>query len=141
MNDFSVRDSISLKVCLLEAVRDWIVDHNMTPYVIVDAKHALAVPAEFITGGKIVLNVHPQAVHQYGMDGEILRFAARFRGQSRQLEIPAIAILAVYAKENGEGISFPRIADVAPDPKQPTPPAKTKSTAKKRSRAQLRIVK
>ena len=140
MSDSAVPDPVPLKIRLLEAAREWILENDMTPYVIVDAKPDVIVPKEFINDGKVVLNVHPRAVHRYGMRNGALCFAARFRGQSREVEIPTVAILAVYAKENGEGISFPHALDTTPDPDQPTPSAKEKGPAK-RSRAQLRIVK
>lgn len=97
-----------LKAHLLRAARDWALDNGLTPHIIVDAAAAgVAVPARHVENGRIVLNVHPNAIQRFELDDAGLRFSARFSGQSFAVEAPMPAVLAIYAKENGQGISFP----------------------------------
>lgn len=119
-----------IKPFLIDAVRNWAVDNGLTPQLVVDASvPGVSVPRDFVDNDRIVLNVHPRAVHGYGLNGDCLVFSARFAGHSRTLEIPLTAVRAVYARENGQGISFPEdaakpssLADETPtDPDCPPP--------------------
>lgn len=92
---------------LLKAFYDWIVDNQLTPYIVVDATmERVDVPQEFVKDGQIVLNVSPAACMNFTLDLEALSFQARFGGQPRQIYIPCHAVLAVYARENGAGTVF-----------------------------------
>lgn len=103
---------ISLKSYLIRAVRDWTQDNGFTPYLLVNATVAgVVVPAKFVNHGRIVLNIHPRAVNGFELDENLLCFAARFAGQGMRVKIPMGAVLAIYAQENGQGITFPE-ADV-----------------------------
>lgn len=96
-----------IKPFLIEAVRNWAIDNGLTPQLVVDATlPGVSVPRDFVDNDRIVLNVHPRAVHGYGIDGGCLVFSARFAGCSRALQIPLAAVRAVYARENGQGVSF-----------------------------------
>jgi stringent starvation protein B len=98
-----------LKSYLIRAVRDWALESGLTPYILVDADcPGVVVPVQFVNRGRIVLNVHPRAVNALVLDDSVLRFSARFAGQSLGVEIPTTALMAVYAKENGQGITFPQ---------------------------------
>lgn len=102
---------------LLNAAYEWVVDNDMTPYLLVDATHANAVvPVEFVQDGKIVLNISMTAVRHLIMDREAVSFEARFSGKPMQVYVPIEAALAVYAKENGDGLFFPdeEFTDLAP---------------------------
>lgn len=93
---------------LLEALYEWIIDNNCTPYIAVNAKYEGAiVPQEFARGGQIILNITPSAIHKFHLGREVLQFSARFSGVSRNLYIPIPAITAIYAKETGAGMVFP----------------------------------
>ena len=97
-----------LKLYLLRAVHDWAVDNGFTPHVLADANAAgVRIPPGYADNGRIVLNVHPQAVNRLEFAGDALRFSARFGARSVRIEIPYAAVLAVYARENGQGITFP----------------------------------
>lgn len=97
-----------IKTFLIRAVRDWAVENGLTPQVVVDATvPGVKAPAERVDNGRIVLNIHPRAVHGFGLEDGSLSFSARFSGQSRVLEIPLNAVRAVYARENGQGVAFP----------------------------------
>lgn len=94
---------------LIRAVRDWAIDSGLTPLIVVDATLAgVEVPADFVENGRILLNVHPRAVHDFVMENERLLFATRFAGKRCALEIPVAAVLAIYARENGQGVTFPK---------------------------------
>ncbi|UCH54066.1 MAG: ClpXP protease specificity-enhancing factor [Pseudomonadota bacterium] len=111
----------SLKPYLLRAVYDWAMENGCTPYVAVDATYAgVQVPERFVEGGRIVLNIAPSAIHGYQLDDDGLSFSARFGGAPSQVIVPLPAILAIYAKENGQGISFPEPGKNAES--EPTPP-------------------
>lgn len=111
----------SPKSYLLRAFYDWILDNSMTPYVLVDAAgQGVMVPADYIEDGKIILNIAPAAVQALVMDREHLSFSARFKGSSREVYVPMLAVRAVYAKENGRGMVFPEEGGDNPAP--PTVP-------------------
>lgn len=92
---------------LLRAFFDWIVDNECTPHIVVDANFAnVQVPTQFVQDGQIVLNISPSAVTQFSLDLTQLSFNARFGGQPMQVYVPLGAVLAIYARENGEGTVF-----------------------------------
>jgi stringent starvation protein B len=92
---------------LIRALYEWIVDNNCTPYILVNAEHAqVKVPQGFARDGQIVLNISPSAVRGLQMDNEALSFEGRFGGVAHHLYIPAAAVLAIYARENGQGMVF-----------------------------------
>ncbi|TMS81738.1 ClpXP protease specificity-enhancing factor [Pseudoalteromonas sp. S554] len=92
---------------LLRAFFDWIVDNECTPHIVVDAGFAnVQVPTQFVQDGQIVLNISPSAVTQFSLDLTQLSFNARFGGQPMQVYVPLGAVLAIYARENGEGTVF-----------------------------------
>lgn len=92
---------------LLRAFFDWIVDNELTPYIVVDATKAMVeVPQEFVKDGQIVLNISPSACVNFALDVDGLSFQARFGGQPRRISMPCEAIMAIYARENGAGTVF-----------------------------------
>jgi stringent starvation protein B len=122
-----------LKPYLIRAVYEWIVDNEFTPYLLVDATHPDAVlPEHFIEDGKIVLNIRPAAIHGLLLDNATIEFKARFSGRSMQIVVPVVAVMAIYAQENGRGMVF----DPNDDTNNPPPPSQTPPP-----RPQLRIVK
>jgi stringent starvation protein B len=125
-----------LKFYLARAAYDWAVDNGFTPHVIVDAAHPGArVPTKYVENGRIVLNVHPQAVQHFAFTVEGLRFSARFGGVAQGVDVPLAALLAVYARENGQGVSFPEKGATAetggPDGTPPDAPPPRKGPALK----------
>ena len=92
---------------LVRALYEWIVDNDCTPHLLVNAEFAgVQVPAGFASDGQIVLNVSPSAVRHLHMDNEAISFEGRFAGVAQSLYIPAAAVLAIYARENGQGMVF-----------------------------------
>lgn len=92
---------------LLRAFYEWIVDNNLTPYLVVNANYpGTQVPQEHVQAGQIVLNVSPSSTGKLLLGNQEVTFDARFGGVARNLVVPCKAILAIYAKENGAGTVF-----------------------------------
>jgi len=109
---------------LMRALYEWIQDNDSTPYVLVDANILeVQVPQEHVNDGQIVLNINASAVRDLLIDNQAMSFSARFSGVTQNIYVPIVAILAIYAKENGEGMVFGNEAG-APDPSDTPPPPK-----------------
>lgn len=92
---------------LVRALYEWIVDNDCTPHLLVDADYkGVQVPSGFASDGQIVLNISPTAVRNLHMDNEAVSFEGRFAGVPQSLYVPVGAVLAVYARENGQGMVF-----------------------------------
>ena len=92
---------------LLRAYYDWLLDNSYTPYLVVDATYyGVDVPQEYVKDGQIVLNLAPGAVGNLALGNETVEFSARFQGIPRNLYIPMGAVIAIYARENGDGVMF-----------------------------------
>lgn len=135
-----------LQPYLLIAYYEWIIDNDWTPQVLVDCSHSeVNVPQQFANDGKIVLNIAPEAVANFELNHDFLSFSARFSGKSLDIYIPMNSIVAIYARENDQGIMFspnmygegsaPEVdgdGDNGPDDEPPTPP---------KGRPNLKVVK
>ena len=122
------------KPYLIRAIREWAIDNGLTPQVLVDTSlKGVVVPQQFITDGQIILNIGAQAAQMHEITNERLRFSARFRGAPFEVVVPVSAVLAIYARENGQGIFFK-------DPETPPEPD-TDSEEKARPRPKLKLVK
>ena len=92
---------------LIRAIRDWAMDNRLTPQLLVDAGvDGIVIPGSHVRDGKIVLNVHTQAVKALELGNEFITFSARFGGNSHAINLPIQSVLAVFARENGQGIFF-----------------------------------
>ena len=92
---------------LLRALYDWIGDNDMTPHILVDAGVAgVEVPDQAVQKGKVILNIDQAAVRDLVLGNEWLSFSARFSGRSFNVSVPVDAVLAIYSKENGQGMMF-----------------------------------
>ena len=119
-----------LKSYLVQAVRDWALDHNLTPQILVDADlDGVLVPNNFVQDGRIVFNIHPDALGFYDADDFGLRISARFSGANHELVIPYPAIQAIYARETGKGLVFQDM-ELDPSPDSPTSGKKQGPTLK-----------
>lgn len=100
---------------LLRALYEWIADNGMTPHVLVDAQQpGVRVPSHTVKDGRVVLNIAERAVAALELDNESVRFTARFGGVSHPVVVPIPAVLAIYARETGQGMALPE--DVASGP-------------------------
>jgi stringent starvation protein B len=128
---------IPLKPYLVRAVYEWLVDNDFTPYLLVDAEApAVDVPRQYVQEGRIVLNLRPQAVQHLDMNNRAVTFSARFGGAPTSVYIPVSAVMALYARENGQGMVFDQEEGPGgePPPPEPQEPAQKKRPA-------LRVVK
>jgi len=92
---------------LIRAFYEWIVDNQLTPYILVDVEDPdVDVPQAFIEDGKIVLNICDTAANKLRMGNQVLTFDAKFSGEEQSIVAPVKNILAIYAKENGRGMVF-----------------------------------
>jgi stringent starvation protein B len=86
---------------------EWCTDHSFTPYVAVKVDGSVQVPREFVQGGEIVLNISFDATSSLQLGNEFIEFKARFGGKPRDIMVPIHRVMAIYARENGQGMSFP----------------------------------
>lgn len=115
----------SNKPYLIRAIYDWIVDNQLTPYIVVNADYpGCDLPLDYVHEGRIILNISPQACRGLHMANDRILFTARFSAQSIQVFIIPNAVLAIYAKENGKGMEFTE-DEVPATPPPPPPPLKT----------------
>ncbi len=99
---------VTIKPYLIRAAYQWALDSGQTPHLLVDATIGnVTVPRGHIEDGRIVLNIDPQATNNLLLGDDLIEFSARFSGEPFNVSIPISAVLGVYARENGEGISFP----------------------------------
>ena len=130
----SSRPMTSSRPYLIRAVHEWIADNGLTPQMLVDAEsQGVVVPSHCVENGRIVLNVSAGAVRGLRIGDDRVEFDARFSGVSFHVELPVQAVLAVVARENGVGMSFPE--------ERGTPPPPPAGGEPKASRPTLRVVK
>lgn len=98
---------ISTKPYLLRALYEWCTDNGFTPHIAVRVDNSTRVPRQFVRDGEIVLNISFEATSQLQMGNEMIEFHARFSGKSHKIEVPVANVLAIYARENGQGMAFP----------------------------------
>jgi stringent starvation protein B len=117
-------DAASTRPYLLRALHEWCTDNGFTPYVAVLVDETVQVPHEYVKNGEIVLNVSYDATSGMRLGNDYIEFKARFAGVAREILIPVNRVLAIYARENGQGMAFPM--SVATD-NEPTPPTQPTS--------------
>ncbi len=131
-------DIPSNKPYLIRALHQWCTDFGFTPFMAVFVDENVEVPMEFVKKDEIVLNLSLEACHQLNLDNDWISFQARFGGVPRKIMVPVSHVLAIYARENGQGMSFPFDASQANTPKTVT---QDESEKPKANRPSLTIVK
>ena len=138
----------STKPYLIRAIFDWCLDEGQTPQVMVDVSvRGVEVPMDYANEGKIVLNLHPNSVRNLEMGNEYLMFSARFGGKAEDIIVPVESVLAVYARENGQGIVFQAdgsgVTPPSPDKpaKSPLQPVKSALSSADKPGSHLKVVK
>lgn len=121
----------------IRAVYEWLADNNLTPHLMVNANFTgVEVPRDFVTDGKIALNVSMNAVSGLELTNAAVSFQAQFKGVVENIYIPVMAVEAIYASENGQGMEF----DDEDIPENPPPPSPDKSKSDKKKPPFLRVV-
>ena len=106
----------STRPYLIRALHDWCTDNGFTPYVAVYVDKHVQVPVEYVKNNEIVLNVGFEATSSLKLGNEAIEFKARFGGTSREIVVPIDHVIAIYARENGQGMAFPMPAEAAGGP-------------------------
>ena len=100
-------DSCSTRPYLIRALYEWCTDNGLTPYVAVSVDGSVQVPQEYVKNNEIVLNISFDATSSLKLGNDFIEFKARFAGSSRDIMVPIGRVIAIYARENGQGMAFP----------------------------------
>jgi stringent starvation protein B len=106
-------ESTSTRPYLIRALYEWCTDNGLTPYVAVLVDDSVQVPREYVKNGEIVLNISFDATSSLKLGNEFIEFKARFAGTAREITVPVSRVIAIYARENGQGMAFPAPAPAA----------------------------
>jgi stringent starvation protein B len=109
----------STRPYLIRALHDWCTDNGLTPYLAVHVDRSVQVPAEFVKNSEIVLNASFEATSGLQLGNEVISFKARFGGTPREIVVPVSHVIAIYARENGQGMAFPAPTQAAPAGMEP----------------------
>lgn len=141
----------STRPYLVRAIFDWCLDSGLTPQIMVNVEMpGVIAPLDYAKDGKIVLNLHPSSVRGLELGNEYLMFSARFSGRAEDITVPIAAVMAVYARENGQGIVFqadgssitpPEPASAGGDGGSVTGSGTSNSSKSRRSGSHLKVVK
>jgi stringent starvation protein B len=107
-------DSTSTRPYLIRALYEWCTDNGLTPYVAVLVDDTVQVPREYVKDGEIVLNISFDATSSLKLGNDFIEFKARFAGTPREILVPIGRVIAIYARENGQGMAFPSPVAAAP---------------------------
>ncbi len=133
----------STKPYLVRAFNEWILDNQLTPYLLINAEHPkVFVPKEYVQDGKIVFNITPGIVSTLSITNEVIEFDARFSGKQRHVYAPMSAVLAIYAKENGRGMVFEPEEETEDETGSTTsPPPTSDDSPPKKGKPSLKVIK
>ena len=106
-------ESSSTRPYLIRALYEWCTDNGFTPYVAVQVDDTVQVPREYVKNGEIVLNISFDATSSLKLGNDFIEFKARFAGTAREISVPVGRVIAIYARENGQGMAFPAPAPTA----------------------------
>jgi stringent starvation protein B len=108
-------ESSSTRPYLIRALYEWCTDNGFTPYVAVQVDDTVQVPREYVKNGEIVLNISFDATSSLKLGNDFIEFKARFAGTAREISVPVGRVIAIYARENGQGMAFPAPAPTQAD--------------------------
>ena len=103
----NIAQSSSTRPYLVRALHEWCTDNGFTPYIAVLVDDTVQVPREYVNNGEIVLNISFDATSNLQLGNEFVVFKARFGGVAREISVPIARVIAIYARENGQGMAFP----------------------------------
>ncbi|WP_027995555.1 ClpXP protease specificity-enhancing factor [Simplicispira psychrophila] len=108
----NAQESTTTRPYLIRALHEWCTDNGFTPYLAVRVDDSVQVPREYVKDGEIVLNVGIDATNALQLGNDFIEFTARFGGKPRDIMVPVGRVIAIYARENGQGMAFPPPLDV-----------------------------
>ena len=127
----------SVRPYLIRALYEWCTDSGLTPLMALYVDENVQVPREYVKNNEIVLNISFEATRDLKLGNQFVEFQTRFGGITHAVMAPVGCVTAVYARENGQGMSFPyepapaTVHAITPQegggdpPRPPTPPATT----------------
>ena len=123
MSEINDTESTSTRPYLIRAIHEWCCDNGYTPHITVSVDRSVQVPLEYVKDGEIVLNVGLTATTGLQLGNDFISFKARFSGVARDIMVPVDQVIAIFARENGQGMAFPQIskAEPTPEPESPKP--------------------
>lgn len=131
---------ISTKPYLIRALYEWCSDSGFTPQLLVAVDGRTRVPPGFVKDGQIVLNISAGATRNLTLENDWIQFSSRFGGISHEISIPVDRVMAIFARENGQGLHFEPVD--APEPPEQTPPAPSgEAPAPPKGKPSLKVVK
>lgn len=116
---FDAKESQSTRPYLIRGLYEWCTDNGFTPFIAVLVDDTVRVPNEFVKDGEIVLNISFDATSALQLGNDFIQFKGRFGGVARDILVPVDRVLAIYAKENGQGMAFPLLASTAASAPKP----------------------
>ncbi len=96
----------STRPYMIRALHEWCTDNGFTPYLVVRVNAGVRVPAEYVNDGEIVLNTSYDATSSLQLGNDFIEFKARFGGRPHDIVVPVGRVVAIYARENGQGMAF-----------------------------------
>jgi stringent starvation protein B len=114
-------ESTSTRPYLIRALYDWCTDNGLTPYIAVLVDDSVQVPREYVKNGEIVLNISFDATSSLKLGNDFIEFKARFAGSAREIMVPVNRVIAIYARENGQGMAFPVAVAATSGEDKPSP--------------------
>ena len=130
MSEINDTESTSTRPYLIRAIHEWCCDNGYTPHITVSVDSSVQVPLEYVKDGEIVLNVGLTATTGLQLGNDFISFKARFSGVARDIMVPVDQVIAIFARENGQGMAFPQISrtEPTPEPEPSKPAASTRPT-------------
>lgn len=125
----SALESTSTRPYLVRALYEWCTDNGLTPYIAVLVDERVQVPREYVQNGEIVLNISFDATSGLKLGNDFVEFKARFGGVPREIIVPMDRVIAIYARENGQGMAFPVSVPAAPEGEETDTEANAESDA------------
>ena len=107
---FDAKETPSIRPYLIRGLYEWCTDNGFTPYIVVRVDESVRVPSEFVRNGEIVLNISFAATSALKLGNEYIEFKGRFSGVACDILIPIDHVMAIYARENGQGMTFPLLS-------------------------------
>lgn len=105
----------STRPYLIRALYEWCTDNGLTPYIAVRVDESVQVPREYVKNDEIVLNISLDATSSLNLGNDFIEFKARFAGSARDILVPVGRVIAIYARENGQGMAFPLVEEPMPE--------------------------
>jgi stringent starvation protein B len=135
-------ESTSTRPYLIRALHEWCIDNGFTPLITVQVDASTQVPREHVKDKEIVLNLSFDATSGLKLGNDYIEFKARFSGVARDIVVPVNRVVAIYARENSQGMAFPNLP-VFDSVSEEANAVKTEQTRKVSSiaRPALKIVK